>query len=154
MPMRIMHRLSMKLSAMIPRMFPARWHRPMVPMPIVIMVINMPIEVIRPMEPRPSPNKNPACKPLRTVITIRCAIVRRYLVVPIWTNRGSPDLHRNLRRSNMIRCEKQPGRHSSEPKILQLVRNLSSVHGNTSLNQTDRYPHELQSTFSTDQAGS
>ena len=48
----IMHRLAVKLGAMFRRMLTARGKMPVVALAIVEMMIHVPVEVVRPMEPR------------------------------------------------------------------------------------------------------
>ena len=47
----IMHCLAVKFRAMFRRTLAARWHRPVISLAIVEMMINVSIEVIRPMKP-------------------------------------------------------------------------------------------------------
>jgi hypothetical protein len=99
MPMSIMHRLAMKFCAMIRRMLPARWEIAMIPVAIVQRMIYVTMEVVRTVEPGTRSNKYSTRIPLRPIIPIRRAVIRRSLVVSIWTNRRLADLHSNLSRS-------------------------------------------------------
>ena len=114
MPVRIVHRLTVEFCPMIARMLPALRHRPVISMPVVKMMVYMPVEMIRPVKPRPSADENAAIKPLRTIIPIRCAIVRRHLVVAVRTARLRPNIHRNLSRSRHCRRQKSTCRHSRQ----------------------------------------
>jgi hypothetical protein len=71
-------------------------HRPMVPMPRIVAVVHMPMEPMRPMEPGPSANEDAAGKPIGPVITIRCAVIRRVVKVPIRTPRLNTNANDNL----------------------------------------------------------
>ncbi len=71
-------------------------HRPMIPMPRVIAIIYMPMEITRPMEPRPRADKDPARKPIRPIVPIGRAVIRSIVEVPIRTPRFHPNPNGNL----------------------------------------------------------
>ena len=54
---RVMHRLAVKFCTMFRRMLAARWHRPVVALAKVETMIDVSIEVVRPVIPRSSPDK-------------------------------------------------------------------------------------------------
>jgi hypothetical protein len=114
MSMRVVHGLAVELSPMIYRMLATRRRRPVIALAIVKMVVYVAIEVIRPMEPRTSPNKYTTGEPLRTIVSIRCAGIRGFFVVAIGANRRSTDFHRNLSGCGSARTghEKQAGSKS------------------------------------------
>jgi hypothetical protein len=68
-----------------------RWHRASIAPPIVKIMINVSVEALRPMKIWTCTDKYPASEPFRAVVTIWGAIVRRYLVISIRTDRGTPD---------------------------------------------------------------
>jgi len=70
--------------------------RPVIPMVRIVPVVHMPMEATRPMEPRPSTDKDPACKPIWPIVSIRCAVIRRIVEVPIWTLRRNTNANCNL----------------------------------------------------------
>jgi hypothetical protein len=70
--------------------------RPMIPMVRIEPVVHMPMEPARPMEPRPGPKKHATHKPIRPIVPIRRAIIRRIVEVPIRARRLHPDPNRNL----------------------------------------------------------
>jgi hypothetical protein len=94
--MGIMHCFSMELSAVLNRTLAARGERPVVALAIVKIVIDVSVKVFASVEPRSRANKYASRKPLRAIVTIRRAVVRRNLVVPVRTNRGLPDAYGNL----------------------------------------------------------
>jgi hypothetical protein len=69
----------------------------MITLAIVEIVIDMAIETLRPVIPRPGADEYAARKPLRPVIAIWSAAVGRRLVVSIRANRGNPEPDRHAR---------------------------------------------------------
>jgi hypothetical protein len=67
-----------------------------IPMVRVIPVVDVSMEPIMPMEPRPSPYKQATRKPIRPIVPIRRAIIRRIVKVPIRTIRRNSDPDNNL----------------------------------------------------------
>jgi hypothetical protein len=96
--MRIVHGLPMEFLPMLSRVLTARRETTVVPLPVIQVVIHMPIKMVRSMEPRTRANKYTTRKPLRPIIPIRRAVIRRNLVISIRTNRRFADLHSNLSR--------------------------------------------------------
>jgi len=94
--MEIMHCVSMELSAVLSGMLAARGERPVVAVAIVEMMIDVPVEMFRPVEPRSRANEYAARKPLRAIVTIRRAVIRRSLVVSVRANRRLSDAYGNL----------------------------------------------------------
>jgi hypothetical protein len=124
-PVLVMHRLAMKLCPMIRRMLSTRRHRTMVAMPIVKMMIHVSVESMWPVEPRSGADKDTPCKPLRSVIPVWCAIIRRSLVVTVWANRRCTNFHGHLCRGPIRRPEKQAGSKSRQTKVLQHMHSLN-----------------------------
>ena len=84
---RIMHGLPAKLFMVFHRMLSARREWPVVSMAIVEVMIDVSIEMFRPVEPGTRPNEHTAREPFRAVVAIWSTVVGRLLVVPIGTNR-------------------------------------------------------------------
>jgi hypothetical protein len=97
MAMHIMHRLAVELCTAFRRTLAARRQRPAVALAIVETMIDVPIETICPVVPRPGPDENTAREPLRAIVAVRSAAIRSALVVPVRANWRHPDAHRNLR---------------------------------------------------------
>src|SRR5271170_7628300 len=97
MPVRVMHGATVKLRSMFRWMFTACWERPVIAFAIVEVMIHVSIEVVRPVEPGSRTYKYSSCEPLRAIIAIRSAVVRRDLVVPVGANRRWSNADRNLR---------------------------------------------------------
>jgi hypothetical protein len=57
MAMEVMHRIAVKLLTVFRWSRPACWHRPVVAMAKVEMMINVSVKMFRPMEPRSRPNE-------------------------------------------------------------------------------------------------
>jgi hypothetical protein len=97
MTMRVMHSVAMKFSAMFRWMFAASGEATMVALAIVEMMIDVSVEVIRPVKPGSRTNEHTAYKPLRPIIPVGGAVVRRNFIVPVRTDRRRSDADRNLR---------------------------------------------------------
>ena len=94
--MGVMHCTSMELCAVLSGTLVARGERPMVALAKVQIMIDVPVKMFGPVEPRSRADEYPARKPFRAIVTIRRAVIRRDLVVPVWTNRGLSDAYGNL----------------------------------------------------------
>jgi hypothetical protein len=97
MAVHIMHRLAVEFCTMFCRTLAARRHRPAVALAIVEAMIDVAIEITRPVVPRTGPYENTAREPLRAIVAIRSAAIRGALIVTIRTNRCDSDADRNLR---------------------------------------------------------
>ncbi len=95
--MGVMHSFPSKLRRVFRWMFAARRHGPVVAVAIVVMMIDMSVEMFRPMEPRASADEYSAREPLRAIVAARRAIVRGSLVVAIRTNGGHSNFDADLR---------------------------------------------------------
>jgi hypothetical protein len=93
----VMHGGTVKLRTMIGHMLSPRRERPMITFPVVQMMVYVAIEMFRSVKPRSCPDKHATRKPLRPVVAIRSAIIRRDLVVAIRTNRSWSNFDGNLR---------------------------------------------------------
>src|SRR5580658_5456464 len=92
----IMHRLAMKLGTLWCRLRAAGRQGSVIALPIVELMIDMPVEMRRAVEPGSRPDKYTAREPLRAIVAIRSAVIRRNLVVSIGANWRHSDAHRNL----------------------------------------------------------
>ncbi len=70
--------------------------RPVVSVVRVETVVHMPIEPMRTMEPRTGSDKDAPNEPVRPIVPIRRAIIRRIVEVPIRTHRRHANANRNL----------------------------------------------------------
>ena len=102
---RVMHRGSMKFRSVWCRRRAARGHWPLVTLSVVELMIHVPVEMLRSVEPGPRANKHPSRKPLRPIVAIGSTRVRRSFVISVGTNRCRPDRYRNMRRSAATRKE-------------------------------------------------
>ena len=75
-------------------------HRSGIAMPRVIPVIDMPVEPMPAVKPRPSADEQPAGKPVRPIVPIRRAVVRRIVVISVRARRRHTDPNHNLCRSH------------------------------------------------------
>ena len=92
----IMHRISMELSAVLSGTFAASGERPVVAVAIVEMMIDVPVKAFGSVEPRSRADEYAAREPLRAIVTVRRAIIRRNLVVSVRANRRLSDAYGNL----------------------------------------------------------
>jgi len=79
-----------------------RRKRPMISIAWIVPVVHVPIEPMRPMEPRPSAKEYAADEPVGPIVPVRRTIVRSIVEVPIRANRRHAKINanRNLRRSH------------------------------------------------------
>src|SRR5579875_118770 len=61
--------------------------RPMVPISRIIVVVHRPEKSRMPVKPRSGPDENAVAEPLRPIVTIRRAVIRRIAVVPVRASR-------------------------------------------------------------------
>ncbi len=104
----VMHRLTMEFRTVLSRTFAARRHRSMVALAIVEMMIDVSVKSARPVKPGSRTDEYTAREPFRSIISIRSAIVRRNLVVPVWANRRFSDADCNLAEAWELEATKRP----------------------------------------------
>jgi hypothetical protein len=97
MTMFVMHGFAVKLGTMFCWPLAARWHGPLIALTIVEMMIDVSVEMACPVIPRSRSNKYAARKPLRPIITVRGAVIRRLFVISVRANRRLSNANRNLR---------------------------------------------------------
>jgi hypothetical protein len=98
--MRVMHRLTVKLCTVLRGPLAARRYGTVIALAVIEMMIDVPIEMLRPMEPRTGADEDTTREPFRAVIAVWSAIVRRNLVIPVRANWRFSDADCNL----CIRC--------------------------------------------------
>jgi hypothetical protein len=84
----------------------APWQRPMIPIVRVIAVIHVAIEAARSVKPGPGPKKYAAYEPIRPIVAVGRAIIRRVVEVPIGAHRrrSNVDAHADLSRRMCAHC--------------------------------------------------
>ncbi len=92
-PMRIHTRIRVKV---IEWLFAMTRQRAVVTMARIEAIIYVSIKCTAPMEPRPRADKQATVKPIRAVVAIRSAVVRRVIKISIRTHGLRPDVDRNL----------------------------------------------------------
>ena len=111
----------------VERLRPATRQRSRVPVMRVIAIVDVSIKSMRPVEPGSRAKEDAAHKPVRTVIAVGRAVIRRVIEITIRANRRHADADRNLRnrlrrgrccgyntqrtRSQCDYCEGLPMRH-------------------------------------------
>ena len=109
---RIVHRLAVKLRAVVRRTSAALGHRTAISMAIIQSMIHMTVKMFRPVIPGSRADKDSIGEPFRRIIPVGSAIVRRYFVITVRANGRSADTYRNVRgtasRSQNRQREKQP----------------------------------------------
>lgn len=93
--MRVMHRFAPKLLMVFHRTLSTRRKRAVIAMAEIIVMIDVSIEMFRSVEPGSSADKDAARKPLRAIIAVRRAIVRRYFVVSVGADWWGSDFDSN-----------------------------------------------------------
>jgi hypothetical protein len=83
--------------------FPASRQRSPIALAIVKGVIDVTIEAIGPVKPRPGADKYAARKPFGAIIAIRRAVVRRRLIVSVRADRWADSDARGIMRSGAAR---------------------------------------------------
>lgn len=68
----------------IERMFPTLGQRAVIAVMRVEAVVDVAVESVRTVKPRSGADKNAVEEPVRTIIAVRSAIIRRILEVPVW----------------------------------------------------------------------
>lgn len=127
-PVRIVHCRSVKFAALIYRMFATCRHGSVVAVAIVQSVIDMTVEVPRPVEPGAGPNEHTTREPFRTVVPIRRAVVRRNFVVTVGANRWCANFYRNLSWRTRTRSEEQAHNNGQHCYKLQSSHCFTSIH--------------------------
>ncbi len=122
----IMHRLTMECRTLFRRTLTARRHRTTIALAIVETVIDVPVEMRRPAIEGTCANEDAAREPLRPVIAIRGAVIRRRLVVSVRTNRGADasNAYRNMRRAAPSHQYTETDRHNSQARHLHSLPSL------------------------------
>ena len=77
-------------------------------------VVHVPIEPARPVEPGTGAKKHPAIKPIRTVVAISGAVIRRIVEVPIRAHRSYANADADL--SRRLGCRAQQSRCQSRER--------------------------------------
>ena len=107
---------AVKFSTVFRRMLAARGEPASVAFAKVIVMINVPVEMLRPMEPWSRSYEDTALKPFRAVITIGSAIVRWNLVITVGANRWGPDTNRNLCGRTMTANQEDTGHNRDKSR--------------------------------------
>jgi len=79
----VMHRIAVELITVLHGYGAALRITPAIALAIVEVMVNVAVEVLRSVEPTAGPDEDSAVEPLRAIVAIRSAIVRRSFVVPI-----------------------------------------------------------------------
>ena len=86
--------------------------RAVVAMTGVEVLIDVPAEVVAAVKPRAGSDKDAIAEPLRTVVAVGSAVVRREIIVAIRADRGRPNVHaqRHLGRAGFCGAKEQGSR--------------------------------------------
>jgi hypothetical protein len=126
MPVRIMHGMAMECSPLRRRVLPASGIPTVVALAIVIVMIDMPVEVFSAVIPRSRTDEHASREPLRAIVSIRSAIVRRNLVITVRALWSHANTYRNLRLRAMATRQEKGGRQSQNAGALPSVHRLTS----------------------------
>jgi hypothetical protein len=124
--MRVMHGHSAKRFMVFHRMLSARREWSVVSMAIVQVMIDVSVEMFRPVEPGTRPDEHTAREPLRAIVAIWSTVVGRLLIVPIRTNRRRPNFDRNLRGRGMWHGEEEARSYSHETQMFQYFHKVTN----------------------------
>jgi len=94
-------------------------HRSFVPMFRMEAIIYVPPEVFVPMKPGAGPNEDSAGKPLRAIVTVRSARIRRSVIVTVRALRGDPDADGHLSIRFGSRHGQEQSSHGRQSEIFQ-----------------------------------
>jgi Low affinity iron permease len=116
MAMGVVHRLATKLRPTRHGNLATGRHWPTITFSDVESVVDMPIEMIRPVEPRPRANEYTALEPLRPILAVRRAAVWGRFVVSVRANRGATaDSYRYPRRATADKENTKPDGQNTQP---------------------------------------
>jgi hypothetical protein len=114
----VMHSVAVKLTPTCRRRRTTLGEAAAIALPVVEVMIDMPVEVIRAVIPGARADKYAAREPLRSVVSVRSAVVGRSLVISVRTDRRHADTYRYLRCSFLRRCKKKPCSNRQETERL------------------------------------
>jgi hypothetical protein len=117
--MEVFHVLRMKISA---RGFSTGGVWSVIAMLRVVVIVYVTVEVIWAVKPRTRPDEDTAAEPLRAVVAVGSAVVRRGFVVAIRAHRSRADVDANL--GLCLRC----GDCETESSHCSCGKKLESVH--------------------------
>jgi hypothetical protein len=122
----VMHCFTVKISTVLRWTLAARGPGPAVALTKVEAMINVSIETIRAVEPRSCPDEYTAREPLRTIVAVWSAVIRRDFIVSVRTNRRFSDAHGNLRRRVIGSSHDKAHVNSHETQSSQDVHRVTS----------------------------
>jgi hypothetical protein len=114
---RVMPGLAVKLRTMFGRMLAAAWIRSVITFTEVEVMVDVSVEMLRPMEPWPCSDKNASIEPLRTIVAIGSAVIGRNFIVSVRAGRWSSYTDRNLGRSFVSGSDEQTRRKRHQTKM-------------------------------------
>jgi len=89
--MRVMHCIATELVTMFGGVFTACWKPAVVTVPVVEVMIHMPVEMFRSVEPGAGADEHASREPLRAVVTVGSTVIRRDLVISVRADRWLAD---------------------------------------------------------------
>jgi len=108
--MRVVHRLSVEFRAVIRLTFPTRREAASISLAVVVVMVDVPVEMIPAVKPWSRSDEDAAVVPLWAVVSIRRALVRRSFIVAVRAIRLQPDIDTDLRRRLGRCCQQQTSR--------------------------------------------
>jgi hypothetical protein len=84
----------------VERSLPAIRHRSYVAVMRIVAVIDVAIEAMWTMEPRPGSDEDPTNEPISPIVAIGSTVVWGIVKVPVWANGRDSNVDRNLSRYN------------------------------------------------------
>ncbi len=80
----------------VERVLPAFRQRSMVAVARIVALVDMAIKPMRSVEPGAGPDEYPSSEPIRTIVAIRCTVIRSIREVAVGANWSHPDVDRHL----------------------------------------------------------
>jgi hypothetical protein len=118
--MGVVHGLAMELCSVLRGVLAAGGEAAVIALPVVQVVIHMSVKMIPAMKPWSRSDEDAAVVPLRAVIPVRCALIRRSFVVAIRALRLCADFDCYLRRRLCRRQEQTDRNRHSRNKLPNL----------------------------------
>jgi hypothetical protein len=124
MAMWVVHRFAVKLRPVLRWMLAARRHGPVIAFAIVEMMIDVSVEMLRPVEPGSRADENTAREPLRAIVAVRSTVVRGGFVIPVRTNWRLSNADRNLCAGVMRGSQEKARGNSHKTQVSQFFHNF------------------------------
>ena len=138
---RIMHRLAVKVRAVFCGSRAPSRHWPVIALAVIEMMIDVSVEMLRSVVPRPSADKYTAGEPLRSIVAVWSAVVRRNFVVSVRTHRCFSNTDCDLRGRLIDRNNEKAPDCDHKDDVSHVCRRLPFTGGPTPMAPARRREH-------------